>query len=318
MVLCNPIMFPAATWIAFVVAVLIVIIAKLAGKILNKSEIEAWAHVEGQNIAMVIVIIFLFIGFMNILASVLSYYIVTNMPQYAFITYGCAQSNIISLAQNIIYNYMNNVFVPAFGEIFNTVHVMEFFSGYSVRAIGTPGVDVKQRITAGFDVILQPLIIMRDLFPILLTSMGTQLVIYDVILVVYDYVIPFSLILLLFAPTRAIGREIIAFGFSIVIFMPFLYILLNTAVLDIGQKTGLINISQQSSPSFFNTITALFKKSLIFTQYASIIFLLIESLVHTTAVFAYASFVSLLLPTFVLITSITFTKTMSDVLNVIT
>ncbi|MEM4295396.1 MAG: hypothetical protein QXS91_01150 [Candidatus Anstonellales archaeon] len=315
---CQPIIFPAATWIAFLVALLIVVIAKLAGKILNKTEIEAWAHVEAQSIALVLVIMIFFIGFMNILPSILTFYIVNYLPQFTFITSGCPQANMINLAQNMIYNYMNNIFLPAFGEIFNTVHAIEFFSGYSVRAVGTPGVDVKQRITAGFDILLQPMIIIRDLFPILITSMGMQLIIYDAILVIYDYIIPFALILMLFSPTRAIGREIVALGFSIVIFMPFLYILLNAAVLDIGQKTGLININQQLSSNLINAISSLALKILIITQYASIIFLLVESLVHITAVFAYASFISLLLPTFVLITSITFTKAMSEVLNVIT
>jgi hypothetical protein len=315
---CPVLTIPDGTWIAFIIMVLFVIITKISAKIFNKTEIEAWAEIEKQNLVMILLIILAVIGFMNGFSLLLSYYINQHMPTLLASYSPCPAINLIEISQNILNNLMNNRFIPAFGKITHLIHGFEIFSGYSVKAIGVPGTDVSQRLTAGFDVVVQPLILVRDLFPLLITSIGFQLIVYDFLLLFYHYLFPISLILLVIRPTRQLGIEMISIIFSLVIFMPAFFIIMHIAVEDVGQKTGLIQ-SITKAPGILNNIISALESIYFLTLAYGILFsVLSDAFRVTTELFAYASLVSVLIPTFVLITSITFTKVVSNVLSSIT
>jgi len=208
---------------------------------------------------------------------------------------------------------MNNRFVPAFGEIVHVIHAFELFAGYSVRVVGTPGVEAKQKLTAGFDVALQPMTIMANLFPIFMTSLGVQILVFDVIRVLYEFIFPLGILLMILPPTRNFGKELIAITFSFALFMPFFFIIIHVAVEDIGKKTGLTDIHTGLVTGLIDSIS----KGLgtIVLSYFSLIPLLVNGLLVVVNMFAYASFVSILVPTFVLISTITLTSTIAKALS---
>ena len=312
---CPVFSIPDLAILALFISFLFYVIAKMAGKILEKTEIEAFAEVEKQNLFFVAIITFSFPLVFQAAGLLISEY----LNRLQIYVYGdCPEKSVIEIAQNLLYSTLNNKLFPAFSSIIHIVHSFEIFSGYSIKAVGAPGVDVKQRITAGFDVVLSPLIIIRDLMPLLLSSVAFQIIFYDFSYVFYQYLFPVSLIFLALPITRQLGKELLAIIISFSFFMPFFHIILYVAFEDISKRA---NIAEETHISELKNIAT--KLLFIFSttsltialSYTTLIDLLINSLFNVISIMAYASFVSVLIPTFVLITSITFVTTISKALT---
>jgi len=302
--------------LAVLVSFLFYVIAKIVGKILDKTEIEAWAEVEKQHLFFVLILVFSLPFILQVSGIFISEYL--KDKNIKIDNNVCPEKNVIKIAQELLYSTLNNKLFPAFASIMHIVHSFELFSGYSVKAIGTPGVDIKQRITAGFDVVLTPMIIIRDLMPLLLSSVGFQIILYDVAYVFYQYVFPFSLLLLAFPITREVGKELLALIISFSFFMPFFHVLLYLAFEDVSKKAAIMEETHISELKNIATkLLFIFSTTTITValSYTTLIELLLNSLFNVINIMAYASFISVLLPTFVLITSITFVSTISKALT---
>ncbi len=336
---------PAYIYIALLLMVAAIVITKMAAKIAMKPEWDAWANEELTQLWINMLYIILIIGLYSALSHLAVLYaqntLLANVkpipgtqvnapttmlfPKNTIMPSALQSStkDLIGMNLNILRALLYNRVLPFFGELINIIHAIEIYSGFSVSMVGTPGLDVKTRLGLGLEVPLSALVLIRNAFPVFIISLEVQIFTLELIkLVAYDFLVPFGLLLRIFPFTRDAGDELLAVVLGFTIFMPLLYIVMFSAVNDI-----LVNHYHQ--PSFFQPYyspnTSILSKirdlfhTLIFPFWdyslGSFYFAFGYGIVNTIEEIGFLGAVTVMLPTFIFISTISLVKALQDVLE---
>lgn len=261
------------------------------------------------------IILLFIVAFYNISTAVAISWL-SSVGAYSFT--GVCTYDLLKEAASQMYTIINGRMIPSFSDILHTVHSIELYSGYSYKVTSLEGLDVYQRLTFGFDVILSPLVTIRYAAILFIASASFQLLTLELIRFLgYDLLLPLAIAMRFFPPTRGAANEVLAALFSFVIVMPFLYLLLIPTLDKVFIYQGLGSIYSFSKfstgpLSFFSIMQNL---GLLLFKYGVITNILFTSFVLAVDHFAYSAIVGTVLPTFIITISITFVGAFREVLE---
>ncbi len=294
---------PAYFGISLALMLVILIVAYAVNRAHPKPQWDAWIHEEASAIVINAIYFVALVGIYGALSALASAYL------------GNPPTDLITLASSKLGNLMDYKLFPAFSDIIHRIHSLEIFSGYSISAIGTPGFQTSTRMGAGLNSVLRPMIVIRDLFPLYITSITFQILTLEAIRYLYDLFLPFGIILRVFPFTREAGNELLAVVLSFTIFLPLLYVILFQATDDVMIAFGEGSIFTPPTAHLEGSIWAMLHGGVGFVvmRYMTLLDVLFSTVNTAAKDFAYIGVISVLIPTFAFMSTISLVRSLMNV-----
>ncbi|RME79737.1 MAG: hypothetical protein D6769_01485 [Methanobacteriota archaeon] len=318
-VVCS-VAIPSLIWLIIPLMVLILVVVRMLLKIRPDNKLQGWLNIEEGQLVINIIIGVLTIALYNVVSLIAFQYLSTSQQFMPTFSASACRYDMLKEVNNILYFVLNQKLLPDFGEIVHIVHGFEVFNSYSAKLTSLGGLDIAQKLAAGFDVVLQPLTMFRDGMMLFITSMFFQIATIDAIRIVgYELLLPMSILLRFLPPTRRAANELLAIVLSFTVIMPLFYLLLLPPLNDVltfMDEASLYSAASSHSGTFFSrTSNVLNSVSFFFLHYGIMLSVLVFALNEAISIAAYGLFIAVIVPSFIFTLSITFVKTISEVLS---